>query len=84
MARKTIEDLDRFKDTEPLMDKMYFIRTRDETITCHDNKTGSLTNIPYVKKEDRIKEEEKDKKKGKKSKSNKSNTNTTSDTSTTT
>jgi hypothetical protein len=91
MVRKSIEDLDKFKDEKPLMDLMYNIRTNDESITCYDNLSNTLTNIPYIKKEDRIKEQQqeqkqqeqkqqhKDKEEKKKSKSN-----TTSNTSNTT
>jgi hypothetical protein len=83
MARRSIEDLDRKKDTELLMDLMYNVRTSDETITCRDNITGSLTDIPYIRKEDRKKEKEEKNKN--KSKSNKSKTTpTTSNTSNTT
>jgi hypothetical protein len=64
MARKSIEDLDRNKDTEPLMDLMYSIDTSHKAITCRDNISNTLTDIPYIPKD----------KNKKKSKSNKSNT----------
>ncbi len=70
MARKSIEDLDRNKDTEPLMDLMYSIDTSHKAITCRDNISNTLTDIPYIQKD-------KKKKKSKSGNSNKSNTTST-------
>jgi hypothetical protein len=90
MVRKSIEDLDKFKDEKPLMDLMYNIRTNDESITCYDNLSNTLTNVPYIKKEDRIKEQQKQKQQEQKQQQKdkeekkKSKSNTTSNTSNTT
>jgi hypothetical protein len=77
MARKSIEDLDRNKDTEPLMDLMYSIDTSHKAITCRDNITNTLTDIPYTSRKDREKNKDKNKKKSKSGNSNKSNTTST-------
>jgi hypothetical protein len=51
MTKKSIEDLDRNKDTDPLMDLMYSIDTSHKAITCRDNISNTLTDIPYIPKD---------------------------------